>query len=106
MHYVYHFFYMLFLSVGILFFVKESFPSLLDIVPFQDSTYLFWLKALGIGFILCVGLLCPFICTLLKYNMVYIHACVKFIWLKMLSLYKSNKLSVNFMDLAGKLPVN
>ena len=106
MHYVYHFFYMLFLSVGILFFVKECFPSLLDIVPFQDSTYLFWLKALGIGFILCVGLLCPFICTLLKYNMVYIHACVKFIWLKMLSLYKSNKLRVNFMDLAGKLPVN
>lgn len=105
MHYVYHFFYMLFLSIGISIFTKEYFSSIVKVIPFQDSQYLFWLKAIVIGFVLCVGLLCPFICTLLKYNMVYVRAYMKFIWFNIIAWQKSNKLRIQFMNLADKLPV-
>ena len=79
MHYVYHFLYMFLLSVGIWLFVELFIPDFIKERPFLNEKYLFWLKFFVIGFILYVVLLCPFICTFLKYNMIYLRACTKFI---------------------------
>ena len=105
MHYVYHFFYMFFLSLGIMFFTEYHIPDLLNAFPFQDKKYLFYLKFTMIGTILCVGLICPFICTLIKYNMVYVRACFKLVGVQIQKWKKVNSLQIEFMELAQKIKV-
>ena len=105
MHYVYHFFYMFFLSLGIMFFTEYHIPDLLNAFPFQDKKYLFYLKFTMIGTILCVGLICPFICTLIKYNMVYVRACFKLVGVQIQKWKKVNSLRIEFMELAQKIKV-
>lgn len=105
MHYVYHFFYMFFLSVGIMLFTKFRIPNLLNAFPLQDPKYLFYLKFTMIGTILCVGLICPFICTLIKYNMVYIRACFKLLGVQIQKRKKVNSLQIEFMELAQKIKI-
>lgn len=106
MHYVYHFFYMLFLSIGILIYVKIFISDILSVIPFQDEYYLFGLKFLVIGFILCVGLLCPFVCTLIKFNMMYLRACVKYVKINLQARRKVRELRNKFIDLANQITVN
>ena len=105
MHYVYHFFYMFFLSLGIMFFTEYHIPDLLNAFSFQDKKYLFYLKFTMIGTILCVGLICPFICTLIKYNMVYVRACFKLVGVQIQKWKKVNSLRFEFMELAQKIKV-
>lgn len=104
MHYVYHFLYMFFLSVFIMLFSKIYISKIFEVVPLQDKMYIFYLKSLSIGVILCVGLVCPFLCTLLKYNMVYIRASIKFANIKIQNYIKAYMLKRIFEKLAKKLP--
>lgn len=104
MHYVYHFLYMFFLSVFIMLFSKIFISNIFEVVPLQDKIYIFYLKSLAIGVILCVGLVCPFLCTLLKYNMVYIRASIKFANIKVQNYIKACMLKRIFEKLSKKLP--
>lgn len=105
MHYVYHFFYMFFLSLGIMFFTKYYIPDLLNAFPLQNSKYIFYLKFTMIGMILCVGLICPFVCTLIKYNMVYVRACFKLLGVQIQKMKKVNSLKNEIALLAQKIKV-
>lgn len=105
MHYVYHFFYMFLLSLAIMFFTEYRIPDLLKAFPLQDAKYLFYLKFTMIGTILCVGLICPFICTLIKYNMVYVRAFFKLLGVKIQKWKKESSLQNEFMELAQKIKV-
>ena len=96
---------MLFLSVGIMFFTKYYMPDILNALPVQEPEYLFYLKFTMIGTILCVGLVCPFVCPLLKYNMVYIRACFKSLRVIILKWRKENDLQIELMNLAQKIKV-
>lgn len=58
-----------------------------------------------IGTILCVGLICPFICTLIKYNMVYVRAFFKLLGVKIQKWKKESSLQNEFMELAQKIKV-
>ena len=96
---------MFFLSLGIMFFTEYRIPDLLNAFPLQDTKYLFYLKFTMIGTILFVGLICPFICTLIKYNMVYVRACFKLLAVKIQKWKKVNSLQIEFMELAQKIKV-
>lgn len=103
MHYVYHFFYMFLLSVCIMLFSCIFIPNLFLELPHQSSEYFFFLKFLIIGIVLCVGLLCPFFCPLLKYNMVYIKANIRLLFMKIQAWIKEKCLLYEFKELAEKI---
>ena len=49
--------------------------------------------------------ICPFICTLIKYNMVYVRACFKLVGVQFQKWKKVNSLRIEFMELAQKIKV-
>ena len=105
MHYVYHFFYMLFLSIGIMFFTRYFIPEIINAVPVDEEKFVFCLKLVIIGMILCVGLIFPFVCTLIKYNMVFIRGLKKLLLINCQKYFEIRKLKKKFANLAKEIKV-
>lgn len=105
MHYVYHFFYMLFLSIGIMFFTRNFIPQIMNAAPVDKKEFLFCLKIGIIGLILCVGLIFPFVCTLVKYNMVYVRGLFKWLLITCRKYFEIRKLRNEFAKLANEIKV-
>ena len=105
MHYVYHFFYMLFLSIGIMFFTRYFIPEIINAVPVDEEVFMFCLKFVIIGMILCVGLIFPFVCTLMKYNMVFIRGLKKLLLINCQKYFEIRKLKKKFANLANEIKV-
>lgn len=105
MHYVYHFFYMVFLSIGIMFFTRYFIPEIMSAWPVDDKEFLFYLKLVIIGIILCVGLIFPFVCTLIKYNMVYVRGLLKWLLIACRKYFEIRKLQNEFAKLAKEIKV-
>lgn len=105
MHYVYHFFYMLFLSIGIMFFTRNFIPQIMNAAPVDKKEFLFCLKIGIIGLILCVGLIFPFVCTLVKYNMVYVRGLLKWLLITCRKYFEIRKLRNEFAKLANEIKV-
>ena len=66
---------------------------------------MFYLKLVIIGMILCVGLIFPFVCTLMKYNMVFIRGLIKWVFITCQKYFEIRKLRNKFANLAKEIKV-